>query len=187
MRFTATIPLLFGAFALSACGEDSPETASLTAPGAVAAFSNGGLAGHKTTEHVRIEEAIEETLVNPCNGEEVHLVGEIVVQENHTGQLDAQGNLLDLHREVNGWVHETGVGLTTGATYELTDRFHESFNSPSGPALKVTFTARERAVGRSSEPGLAFSAGFSFHFVSLPDGSFKVTRNVDSGGLVCEG
>ena len=33
----------------------------------------------------------EETLVNPCNGEDVHFVGEIVVQENHTGQLDPEG------------------------------------------------------------------------------------------------
>ena len=54
------------------------------------AFSNGREAGHKTTEHVRIEEPFEETLVNPY-GEDVHFVGEIVVQENHTGQLDPEG------------------------------------------------------------------------------------------------
>ena len=87
---------------------------------------------------------------------------------------------------MNGSVHETGVGLTTGAPYELTDRFHENFNSPSGPALKVTFTSREHGVARSSEPGLTFTSDFTLHFVSLPDGSFKFTRNVDTGA-VCQG
>jgi hypothetical protein len=117
--------------------------------------------------------------VNPCNGELVHLTGDVVVQENRVASQDALDQGFFLHHELNGIIKETGVGLTTGATYTGRDNFHESFNSPSGPALQATFTSREKGLARSSEAGLSFTNNFFLHFVALPDGSFKFTRVVD--------
>jgi hypothetical protein len=69
-----------------------------------------------------------------------------------------------LHHELQVVVLETGTGLTTGARYRSHDVNHESFNSPTVPALNFTFTYNETYYFISPTPGLSFRGQFFFHY-----------------------
>jgi hypothetical protein len=166
---------LLAATLLTACGTESGPT------GENAAAPAAAVTGHNTADHSSYTIAFTETDLNPCNGEQVALAGTIVGQDNVVGIPEGL-----LHHEINEVVSETGVGLTTGAPYTLSATFHESFNSPNGPALNVTFSTRESVRVTSTTPGLNYTVLTTIYFVGLPSGEFKFTKFVDHE-YVCQG
>jgi hypothetical protein len=165
---------------LTACGAEAGPTVENT-PGLTADATS-----HITADHFSLNEPVEETLVNPCNGETVQLAGTLVGQINNVDtreHLDA-GNAL--HYEIHAVISETGIGLTTGATYSFHANYHEVFNSPTVEALNFTFSLQDRGHVNSTTPRLSFGGHFFVHVVQLPSGEFKVTRQ-DSGPDECRG
>ena len=152
---------------LAGCGAESPTAEN--APGLSAAV---------TADHSRQEFALDETYVNPCNGETVHL----------TGTLVGLTNIVDngQHQEYHAVISETGTGLTTGASYTSHSTFHEEFNSPTPEAVNFTFSTRDAVHINSSTPGLSFTLLNTFHFVQAANGVFnKLTKDVESA--TCRG
>jgi hypothetical protein len=138
----------------------------------------------KVTDHVSSVTPLDEIFFNsPCNGEDIHMIGTLSAEENFVGPDEEFLHEHFLHHELQVVVLETGTGLTTGARYRSHDVNHESFNSPTVPALNFTFTYNETYYFISPTPGLSFRGQFFFHYVSLPSGDFKVTRDV--GSLEC--
>jgi hypothetical protein len=152
---------------LTGCGAESPT-----------AENAAGLSAAVTADHSREQFALDETYVNPCNGETVHL----------TGTLVGLTNLVDdgQHQEYHAVISETGTGLTTGASYTSHSTFHEEFNSPTPEAVGFTFSTRDAVHINSSTPGLSFTLLFTFHYVQAANGSFnKLTKDVETA--TCRG
>jgi hypothetical protein len=102
-----------------------------------------------------------------------------------TNVVDGGGGVL--HYEIHLVNDITGTGLTTGASYRSHDVIEEGFNSPTASALNVTYTFREEShVMMSTTPGVAFRRSALFHFVALPSGEFKITKDLDDS-LECRG
>jgi hypothetical protein len=98
--------------------------------------------------------------------------------------VDGGGDVL--HYELQLVEDITGTGLTTGASYRSHNVIEEGFNTPTGPALNATYTFREESyVMMSTTPGVSFRASALFHFVALPSGEFKITRDLES--VKCRG
>lgn len=162
----AVTALLMGTL-LTGCGTESgPNTES------AATFATGGT--DRTTNHVWESGPVEETVINPCNGETIHFTGSGVGQGNF---VDVAGN--NLHREFHAVVTETGTGETTGATYTLRANYHEAFNSPTGPAPNFTFGIQDRGHVDSSIPELSFTWLYTIHFLVTASGEFKITRDIE--------
>jgi len=173
MRFlTLTgVAMLAGAL-LTGCGADSGPTAA-TAPGLTAE--------RHTAEHSSTTYTFEDDVGNPCNGETVHLT---TVGVEQTNVVNGGGGVL--HYEIHVVEDITGTGLTTGASYRSHNVSEEGFNSPTVAALNFTYTFREVSyVMLSTTPGVSFRAGALFHFVALPSGEFKITRDLES--VECRG
>jgi hypothetical protein len=133
----------------------------------------------KTAQHFSSNTPLDEIFFDsPCNGEDIHMTGTLSAEDTFYGTTD-----YFLHHELQVVVSETGTGLTTGATYSSHDVNHESFNSPTLEAPNLTFTYGETYYFISPTRGLSFRGQFAFHFVALPSGEFKVTRDV--GSLEC--
>jgi hypothetical protein len=168
---TLTGAAMLAAALLTGCGAESGPTAETT-PGLTAE--------RHTAEHSSTTYPIEDYVGNPCNGETVHITGTGVLQTN---VVDVGGDVL--HYEFHLVEDITGTGLTTGASYRSHNVIEEGFNSPTGPALNVTYTYREESYVKSTTPGVSFRASALFHFVALPSGEFKITRDLES--LECGG
>jgi hypothetical protein len=97
--------------------------------------------------------------------------------------VDGGGGVL--HFEIHVVNDITGTGLTTGASYRSHDVSEEGVNSPTDAALNVTYTYRVESYLMSKTPGVSFWAHTLFHFVALPSGEFKITRDLES--LECRG
>ena len=167
----SAIGALFAAATLTACdGTDAP-----TAPRIQPRVED---AGHNSAQHVSSTTALDETIESPCNGETIHLTG--TVREQATIVGDPEDFPAHIHGEHSGVVSESGIGLTTGASYEFRDSFHGLFNSPSIPAVNFEFTEHDTGRMTSSTPGLSFTLRFFIHGVGLPTGEFKVTKQVES-------
>lgn len=151
---------------LTGCGAESPT-----------AENAAGLSAAVTADHSREQFALDETYVNPCNGETVHL----------TGTLVGLTNLVDdgQHQEYHAVISETGTGLTTGASYTSHSTFHEEFNSPTPEAVDFTFSTRDAVHINSSTPGLSFTLLFTFHYVQAANGFNKLTKDVETA--TCRG
>lgn len=158
---------------LIGCGADSGPTAEDEAT-LVARASAPYTASHSSS----VTPLDEIFFDSPCNGEDIHMVGTLSAEDTFIGTAD-----YFLHHELQVVVSETGTGLTTGATYRSHDVNHESFDSPTLEAPNLTFTYGETYYFISPTPGLSFRGQFAFHFVALPSGDFKVTRDV--GSLKC--
>jgi hypothetical protein len=170
---TLTGVAMLAAALLTGCGADSGPTAE-TVPGLTAE--------RHTAEHSSTAYTFEDDVGNPCNGETVHLTG-IGVQQ--TNVVDGGGDVL--HYELQLVEDITGTGLTTGASYRSHNVIEEGFNRPTGPALNATYTFREESyVMMSTTPGVAFRRSALFHFVALPSGEFKITKDLDDS-LECRG
>jgi len=169
---TLTGAAVLAAALITGCGADSGPTAETTP--ALTAESH-------TAEHSSTSYTFEDYVSNPCNGETVHLTG---IGAQQTNVVDGGGSVL--HYEIQLVENITGTGLTTGASYRSHNVIEEGFNEPTGSALNVTYTFREESyVMMSTTPGVSFRAGALFHFVGLPSGEFKVTRDLES--LECRG
>ena len=166
----AIAPMLAAAL-VTGCGPESGPTAE-NAPALTSQAA-------KITDHVSSITPLDEIFFNsPCNGEDIHMIGTLSVEDNFVGTDE-----FFPHHELQVVVSETGTGLATGATYRSHDVNHEGFNSPtvwrptsSSPTMRHT-TSSARLRGCPSR-GQSF-----FNFVSLPSGDFKVTRDV--GSLEC--
>jgi hypothetical protein len=166
---TLTGAAMLAAALMTGCGSDSDPTAENT-PGLTA-----DAAEHYTAVHVSETFALDETYVNPCNGETVHLTGTLSGEDTFVGTSD-----YFLHHEVNAVISETGTGLTTGASYTSHSIYNERFNSPTLSAVDFTFGYRDAVHVNSSTPGLSFTLLNTLHFVQIPSGEFKLTQVIDS-------
>jgi hypothetical protein len=169
---------MLAAALLTGCGAEAGPT-SENAPVLTAKATD------RTTTHVWQSDPIEETVVNPCNGETIRFTGSGVGQGNF---VDVSGN--NLHREFHAVISETGTGETTGATYRLHATYHEVFDSPSGPALDFTFGVTDRGQVISSTSTLSFTWLYTIHFVATANGTFKITKDIegdDSPIFQCRG
>ena len=92
--------------------------------------------------------------------------------------VDTRENLdagFSVHAEFQQRTTATGTGWETGATYTITDIFHEGFESPNPPAPHFTLSNHSTTRVRSDVDGLSFLGHFVFQAV-LPMGQdFKVT------------
>ena len=123
-----------------------------------------------------VTEPFSEVFDNPCNGTAVLMTGEIV----HTfhGVTDSPGSGLFLHLKDTFRITATGLG-DDGTEYVFTDMSTEIFQSPSPPAPQFTFTAFADGRIVSKGPSPNFMVGFRFHVTVTPDGTFKVTSEVE--------
>jgi hypothetical protein len=169
---TLTGAAMLAAALLTGCGAESGPTAENVPPLTADATL--------TADHSSSIIPLDEIFVSPCNGETIHLTGTLRAEDTFVGTSDGF-----LHHELQVVVSETGTGLTTGATYRSHDVNHEGFNSPTPEAPNLTFTYNETFYFISTTPALSFRGQFAFHFVALPSGDFKITR--DFGSLACQG
>jgi hypothetical protein len=168
MRYLTLTGAAILATLLTGCGAESGPTAE-DEPALMAAV---------TADHSQQNFALDETYVNPCNGETVHLTGTLVGLTNIVD--DGQ------HQEYHAVISETGTGLTTGASYTSHSTFHEEFNSPTPEAVNFTFSTRDAVHINSSTQGLSFTLLTTFHFVQAANGVFnKLTKDVESA--TCRG
>jgi hypothetical protein len=152
---------------LTGCGAESGPTA-VNGPGPMA-----DVTGPKTVDHSVFTDQIEETVVNPCNGETIQFTGTAVGQSNI---VSVPGG--PLHREIHAVISETGIGLRTGVSYTLHGTYHEVQQSPTGTALSFTFGLQDRGHVKSATPRLSFTWLYAIHFVGLPSGEVKVTKDI---------
>ncbi len=167
---TLTGAAMLAAALMTGCGDESGPTAE-NQPALTADATT-------TATHTSSITPLDEIFVSPCNGEGIHVTGTLRAEDNFVGTSD-----YFLHHELQVVVSETGTGLTTGASYRSHDVNHESFNSPTLEAPNLTFTFHETFYFISTTPGLSFRGQFFEHFVALPSGDFKITRDV--GSLEC--
>jgi len=163
---TLTGTAMLAASLLTGCGAESGPTAE---------DATALMAERHTAEHASSTDTWSDYIVNPCNGETIYIIGVGVQQTN---VVDGGGGVL--HYEIHVVNDITGTGLTTGASYRSHDVSEEGFNSPTGSALNVTYTDRGESYVMSTTPGLSFKTRFFFHFVALPSGEFKITRDLES-------
>lgn len=130
-----------------------------------------------TVNHFTSVTPLDYIFISPCNGEEIHVTGTLSARETFLGTGDG------VHRALQVVTSETGIGLTTGATYQSHDENHEVFSAPTSESDFRTFTYHETFYFMTQTPGLSFRGKFLAHFVETPDGEGKVTRDV--GSLEC--
>ncbi len=176
---TLTGAAMLMAALLTGCGAESGPTAENT-PGLTADATS-----HNTADHFSETVAVEEILVNPCNGELIQLSGTAVGQYTRVASREALDNGLSLHTEIHYRISQTGTGLTTGASYSHRATYHEVDNSPTPTAVNAAFGFRDAFRVTSPTPGLSFTVRNTFHLVRVPSGDFKVTK--DSGITECRG
>ena len=169
--FTLAGAVLAAALLLAAC-----DSATQPASGDTTAETAHGLAAERhTAEHSSTTYPLDDYIVNPCNGETIHVNGYVFEQIN---VVDVGGG--ELHFEMHDVVHETGTGLATGASYRLHDVTQEGFNSPSVSASNLIYTYWDKYHVMSKTPGLSFTGQVFIHVVVLPSGELKVTRELGS-------
>jgi len=118
--------------------------------------------------------------INPCTGEETAITGEAVIRTNGWGD---EGGLL--HLEETTIVSGSGVGLTSGRRYDLSESFHHSFNSPSGAAVHGTLTEHDIIRVRAQGPAGDYVVHSLFHFTV--NGKRTVAVEVFKDGVECRG
>jgi hypothetical protein len=174
---TLTRAAMLGAALLAGCGTDLGPTAQETVRLTAAATDANAV------EHTKYVIPFSEININPCNGEEVQLSGTLVGQSHLVGPQDSLDNGQPLHEAVHEVVSETGIGLTTGASYRLHVTFTEGFNSHDFVG-QATFHERQNIRVTSQTPGLTYTALATLHLVFLPSGEVKQTR-FDEDHFVC--
>jgi hypothetical protein len=169
---------ILAAAVVAGCGAESDLTNES------AASLSADVADHNPTDHIKYTIEISETNLNPCNGELVQLAGTVVGHSQLVGPQDILDPDRRLHEEIHEVVSETGVGLTTGATYTLRATFTEGWNTPDPLALNATYHERQKIRVMSTTPGLTYTALATIHIVTPPSGESKITR-FDEDHFVC--
>lgn len=159
------------AMLLTGCGTDADPTGA-SAPALTPQAA-------QTVQHSSSITPLDYIFVSPCNGEDIHMTGTLKAEDTFLGTGAG------VHYELQVVTFETGTGLTTGATYRSHDVNHESWSAPTPESDFRTFTFSETFYFISQTPGLSFRGQFFTHFVELPSGKFKFTR--DGGSLECRG
>ena len=118
--------------------------------------------------------------INPCTGEETAITGTAVIRTNGWGD---EGGLL--HLEETTIVSGSGVGVTTGRRYDLSESFHHSFNSPSDAAVHGTLTEHDIIRVRAQGPAGDYVVHSLFHFTVNGNGDVAVELYKD--GIECRG
>ena len=152
------LAILTAAF-LTGCGSESSPTAE-NIPGLTA-----DAADPNTADHFQTVEAVTFEVENPCNGEVIIFTGTAKSQVTFVDtreNLDA-GN--SVHAEFQQRTTATGTGSETGATYTITDIFHEGFESPNPPAPHSTLSNHSTTRVSSDVDGLSFLGHFVFQAV----------------------
>ena len=179
MRRAVFIPIALVASALvTGCASEDAPTAPVTPNLAVED------AGHNAADHFRFVEAAEFEVESPCNGELITFSGTSVSQITVVDTREALDAGFSVHNEFQSHTRATGTGSESGVEYTINDIYHDGFNSPSPLAPQATFRFGGMFHVTSSVTGLNFDAHFGFHFIALPGGGFKVTRDVGNG--VCK-
>ena len=132
----------------------------------------------RVPERSVVRELFSFVLDNPCNGELV----QITIESVHTfqGVTTDPGSGFFIHW--TDFIHESGTGLGESGTeylFNVTDKV--VFESPSGPAPQVTVTSYQTVLFVSQGSSPNFTLRERFHITVLPDGTFKVTSDVESG------
>lgn len=123
-----------------------------------------------TAQRTAESHSIATTITNPCNGEEIALVG---VARNTTITVSQPDNTN--HTTVDGNIQGTGTGLTSGDAYRFSARFHFSFQTPNLLAPNgTTFTSDDfTAVSMGGDENFFFT--FDVHVVVTGTGDVKTT------------
>ena len=118
-----------------------------------------------------------ETLVNPCNGENVAASGLVHININIT----TNGNGLHAMMQSNPQ-GVTGIGETTGATYHGTGVGHENINiSSKDGSFTDSYVLRVDFIGNGQVPNFEFHE--TAHITVNADGTIIV--NFDNIGTTC--
>jgi len=128
-----------------------------------------------------VREPISDVIENPCTGELLTLTGEALHVFNGVGPGAESGNFT--HYTDYFKISGTAVSAS-GTRYVFNEIDHFNFESPSPEAPQVTFTQREGAHLVSQGPESNFIALLIFHITVLPDGSFIITTDLDSGACL---
>lgn len=158
---------LLAASLLTACGTESGPTEE-SAPSMARASKPD------STVHTTTVLSLDEVQASPCNGEDIHYTGTAAIHMTFVASPDT----LFQHAVLQIVVKETGIGLTTGATYTAHDNIYEGFTLPYGHQQYQSFSFHEKFRVISDTPGLSFGAHLQVHFVGVPDGDGKFTRIV---------
>jgi hypothetical protein len=176
-RFTECLIL---SAVLAACDSATdPAGPALAGPDRAAAPSLAVLPEHFTAR----ESFDSDDEVNPCNGEPIHLTGEIQVEVNLV-HPDAEDPGV-IHGESQSTFVATGVGDVTGTVYLFRKVLHTDFESPSASASQVIISERDRTHGISLGSAGDYLLHFTFVFVGLPSGEGKVAVSFE--GAECLG
>jgi hypothetical protein len=134
-------------------------------------------------EHFTARESFEGDDFNPCNGETIHLTGEIQVEVNllHPDAEDPEV----IHAESQMTFVASGVGAVTGTVYLFRKVLHTDFETPNVSASQFIFSERDRTHGISPGSAGDFLLHFTFVFVGLPNGEGKVAVSFE--GAECLG
>jgi hypothetical protein len=89
------------------------------------------------------------------------------------------------HLEETTIVSGSGVGVTTGARYDLSESFHHSFNSPSEAAVHGTLTEHDIIRVRAQGPAGDYVVHPLFHFTV--NGTSTVAVELFKDGIECHG
>jgi len=107
---------------------------------------------------------VSSTVVNPCNGEDVAVTGELHFVLRLTLRGDGGVNL-----GLNENAHGTGQGLTTGAKYSLNFTESGSVSSSFPPPFSFTVVTHQRFLGQGRVPNFLLHETLSFFVPNLID------------------
>ena len=153
-------PWLMATALLAACEQSNSP---------VGPSANGPSFG-STVERFAESHPIAATITNPCNGEDIALVG---VARNTTITVSQPDNTN--HTTVDGIIQGTGTGLISGDAYRFSARFHFSFQTPNLLAPNgTTFTSDDlTVVSMGGDENFFFT--FDVHVVVTGTGEVKTT------------
>ena len=127
-------------------------------------------------QHTDTTLALEDEIVNPCNGEAVFFSA--TIQEKIT--VVPSELVGGLHFELHDLFFGTGTGVFPGASNRVHGNIQTSFDSPNFEALTATFSDRAHIDFTASAPGASFRLITQLHLVDLPSGEERVTRQIES-------
>jgi hypothetical protein len=163
-----------GAFAFLTAAAFTAGCSSESLPTAVPDVSVEASASDITVEHTITRTSFVFDFDNPCNGEPLHLPGELV--DELTVVRPAGEDFL--HFELEELFTASGVGSVTGAQYNVRDQFHDNGNSPNLEQIPATGSQRETLHVTAEPPGVGFFIHVLVHGVRLPSGEAKLTQDV---------
>jgi hypothetical protein len=132
---------------------------------------------HAATVYNARDIPVSDTIVNSCGGEDVAVSGAIHIAIHST--TDAAGGIHDdIQVNTQG---ETGVGLTSGAKYQVSGGHHANLNFTAADGSTQTNSQDSRLIGQGPDNNSIFT--FLFHLTVNPDGT--TTASFTDFKVVC--